>query len=316
MKEFSIAILLATYNGERYIKEQIESILQQQDVTLTIYVHDDLSEDRTLQIIEEMSQIHPDNINILSSDGNLGVVNTYQFLLDNVLADYYFFSDQDDVWYLDKIVQELELLKKANFKPALVYSDLKVVDQNLGTINTSMFQHMNFQPTTTTDMLLTQNVITGNTVGINRPLRDLIVNYFRMNSKKILMHDGWLGLIASIYGEVFFLNKPTVQYRQHQNNVVGARKRGISRLFDVQSMRDAIISTTLQANELENKMCTYSTEKGLTIRNNVSAYANLFRYNRLKRLQILFYNGFKKQGTLRNILYIILIFTERKIKDD
>lgn len=202
--EAKVAILLATYNGEKYVEEQIESLMTQKGIETKVYIHDDLSTDNTMGIVEKMSSKYPNRITIINSTQNLGVVKSYQFLLDNVEADFYFFSDQDDVWCEDKVIQEINILAMSEKRPALVYSDLQIVDANLNVISNSMFNHMNVKNTDKLCMLLVQNVITGNTVGFNLSLRNLLVNVFRMDNESVLMHDGWIGLIASIYGDLSF----------------------------------------------------------------------------------------------------------------
>ncbi|MBZ5975034.1 glycosyltransferase family 2 protein [Leuconostoc gelidum subsp. gelidum] len=311
MDKEQIAVLVATYNGEKYLTEQIKSLLIQKKVDVTIYIHDDYSKDGSFEIINRLSSEFPDKIKVLNSDKNLGVVRTYQFLLDNVEADYYFFCDQDDVWYDDKIIQEVKILVHSDNRPALVYSDLEVVDSDLNTITNSMFTHMNVKNSEKTSMLLTQNVITGNTVGFNRALRNLVVNVFRMDNDFVLMHDGWLGLIASIYGDLIFLNKPTVKYRQHANNVIGARKSKLNKLFKVNKLRKAIVNTILQAELLDKKM-SLVVDTNSKSQNIVHSYATILNYTPKKRLRLLIKNQLKKQGLLRNIVFVILILTEKR----
>lgn len=303
-----VAVLLTTFNGENYIQEQLYSIINQKNVKAKIYVHDDFSQDNTLQLIKKVQAEFPNRIFIIKSDTNLGVVQSYQFLLDNVEADYYFFSDQDDVWLDDKITKELgALTHKDESLPALVYSDLKIVDKNLNILSTSMFKKMKVSNTDRTEMLLVQNVITGNTVGFNKVLRNLIIKSFRMEDSKILMHDIWVGLVASLYGSIVFLDEPTVKYRQHGNNVVGAKRKKLSEIFNIRELKQAIFNTMLQAKVLEKNMLTYSGTNSSKIKKSVGLYANLITLSKTKRLWYCLIIPFRKQKFLRNIMFLFLV---------
>lgn len=315
--EIHIAILLATYNGEKYLREQMESLLTQKKVTTKIYIHDDFSTDGTKKIIEQVSSQFPNRVIMINSSHSLGVVKSYQFLLDNVDADFYLFSDQDDVWDENKVSEEIFLLKQFEGIPSLVYSDLEIVDSKLNVLSQSMFRSMNVINTDKTAMLLTQNVITGNTVAFNKALRNLIVNHFRMDDGLILMHDGWLGLVSSIYGKIFFLSRPTVKYRQHESNVVGARKNKIDKLLHIEHLKQAVINTILQGRALNKKMSLF-TDSTLSFSQRqkaeqlVSSYAMLPKCSTFDKLNIMRKYSFRKQGLLRNVLFVLIVLN---IKD-
>lgn len=309
-----VAVLLTTYNGEKYIDEQINSILRQKNVKVKIYVHDDFSQDNTLELVKKLQNEYPEQIFILESKNNLGVIRSYQFLLDNVKADYYFFSDQDDVWHEDKVAEELKLLLNQNINiPALVYSDLEIVDANLNMLSSSMFKKMNVKSTDKTAMLLVQNVITGNTVAFNSALRNFIIRDFRMEDDRILMHDGWLGLVASIYGKLLFLDEPMVKYRQHGNNVVGANKKKIFALFNIKKLKYGVIKTILQSQALENKIIKSDNDLLTEDKKIVKIYADIISIPRIMRLNYCLRIPLRKQGLLRNILFLLFILT---IKDE
>lgn len=314
MKPIEVAVLLATYNGEKYLEEQILSILEQKDIWVKLYIHDDFSRDSTLKVIEKLSKSYPGQIEVVHSEYRLGVVKTYQFLLDRVEADFYFFSDQDDVWFVDKIISEVKILKEYQNEPALVYSDLEIVDANLNVVNQSMFSHMNVKNTNQPEKLLVQNVITGNTVGFNRQLRDLVIKSFRMESEYVLMHDGWLGLIATLYGRLLFLDQPTVKYRQHGNNVVGAKKSHFNKIFQIKKLRNAVLDTVLQAKTLNEKAKNYDKTESSTIQI-IDNYATILERNPIQRFFTLSKNKYQKQGIIRNIFFYILMITEKGSKN-
>lgn len=311
--EAQVAILLATYNGEKYIREQIESLLTQKEIEAKIYIHDDFSTDDTKKIVEKISDEYPGRIVMINSAHNLGVVKSYQFLLDNVEAEFYFFSDQDDVWDERKVEKEIKKIELQEEIPIMVYSDLSIVDAQLNVISESMFRKMNVKNTNEVNKLLVQNVITGNTVAFNRKLRDLIVFNFRMDSQAVRMHDGWLGLVASAYGKLEFIDSPTVQYRQHGNNVVGAKKVGIvSKILDINNMNKSVVLMMEQAKLLENKMAQYPNKSKKGAYKIIFNYSKMLTLTKWKRIQILSKYHIKKQGKLRNIGYLVLILVAKR----
>ena len=144
-----IAVLLATYNGEKYLKEQIDSILEQMDRVpdkCALYVHDDGSTDGTCEILKEYASQYPDCVKLLEGPPQGGSTKNFMYMLSEVEADYYMFSDQDDVWLPEKIEREYEEIKKLEGSPALVFSDMKVVDEDLKVIDESFYSYSNLNP--------------------------------------------------------------------------------------------------------------------------------------------------------------------------
>lgn len=216
-----VAILMSTYNGEDYLDDQIQSIIDQSYKNWTLYIRDDGSDDNTVGIIKKYTEKYS-NI-IFFNDGNIkniGVVRSFLDLLENTNADYYMFSDQDDFWLKDKVKDSLFLLKQKEPGPVCVFTDVEIVDKNLKSI-----RRMNGDNIWTDFVLLLfTNCVTGCTMLFNSELKKLI-KFDEMDYKKIFMHDWWIGLIASAFGKLVYLNKPTMQYRQHGDNVVGSNKK-------------------------------------------------------------------------------------------
>ena len=130
-----VDILLATYNGERFLQQQINSIFEQTHTNFFIYIRDDGSKDNTVSIIKEYVQKYPDKIAIIEDNfGNLGVTQNFNELMKYSTANYIAFSDQDDIWLPQKIEKSFNFLKeieeKHNNLPAFVYSDMKIIDEN------------------------------------------------------------------------------------------------------------------------------------------------------------------------------------------
>jgi len=215
-----IGILLSSFNGEEYIKTQVESILQQSYTQWKLFIRDDGSSDNTVKIIKHLAAMD-DRIVLFEEKGNMGIVKSFLTLLRKIDMDYYMFCDQDDFWLEDKLKNALQLMlvkEQLEQKPYLVHTDLKVVDASLGLISESMFKYQNilsFTPNYTTSFF--QNNVTGCTIMINRQLRDLC-----QISDEIIMHDWWLALICHSFGEILFLRESSILYRQHLNNSVGA----------------------------------------------------------------------------------------------
>ncbi|MGT2667192.1 glycosyltransferase family 2 protein [Streptococcus rifensis] len=216
----NVMILMATYNGEQFLKEQIESIRRQSFKDWTLVIRDDGSTDQTRHIIAEYEKRDP-RIRLFNPDRfeNLGVIKSFFTLLKAEKADYYFFSDQDDVWLEDKLAKQLEVASTyPQDKPLLVYTDLKVVDQQLIVMHESMIRTQSHHANTSLRQELTENTVTGGTMMINHALADLWTD-----AEDLLMHDWYLALLASAFGHLVYLDCPTELYRQHASNVLGAR---------------------------------------------------------------------------------------------
>ena len=219
-----IDILLATYQGETFLESQLESILLQSYSNYHVLIRDDGSTDRTLSIIETFCQKYPDKIFHIPSSERLGAKGNFSELMRHSKAPYLMFCDQDDVWLSNKIEMSFKKMQSMEKEygsqtPLLVHSDLTVVDQKLKVISNSFWEYSQLKPIAELNRLLAHNNITGCTVLINRPLANKVSSI----PKEAIMHDWWLGLVASCFGKIDFLNKPTILYRQHHTNDIGAK---------------------------------------------------------------------------------------------
>lgn len=215
-----VNILMATYNGEKFLAQQIESIQKQTFKEWNLLIRDDGSSDKTCDIIRNFTA-KDFRIRFINENEhhNLGVIKSFFTLVNYEVADFYFFSDQDDVWLPEKLSVSLEAAKhKASDVPLLVYTDLKVVNQELNILQDSMIRAQSHHANTTLLPELTENTVTGGTMMINHALAE---KWFTPND--ILMHDWFLALLAASLGEIIYLDLPTQLYRQHDNNVLGAR---------------------------------------------------------------------------------------------
>lgn len=229
-----VYILMATYNGEKYINEQIDSLLNQTYQNWQLIIHDDNSKDNTVEIIKDYIKEHPDKVNLI--DDNIstgGAKENFSFLLENIddHYDYIMFCDQDDSWLEHKIEitlnRMIEIEKENIGKPILIHTDLKVVDEKLNIISESMFhyQKLNLNNQKDIKMISIENIITGCTMMINKRLAQLS----KTIPNEAIMHDWWIAIITlRESGIIEFVDKGTILYRQHELNTIGSKKVDLS----------------------------------------------------------------------------------------
>lgn len=224
-----IDILMATYNGEQYIAEQLDSLLNQTFTNWQLIVHDDGSVDNTINIIKQYIENYPDKI-CLIDDGirTGGAKNNFLHVMQFSKAPYIMFCDQDDVWLPNKIELTYKAMiehekQKGEKVPLLVHTDLCVVDSKLNIIAPSMIDYQKLRPDNGSEIILLaiENCITGCTMMVNRTLLNISLKM----PNHAMMHDWWMGLMALQHrGTIKFLNISTLLYRQHEVNTVGAKK--------------------------------------------------------------------------------------------
>ena len=194
-----VTILMSTYNGENFLAEQIESIQQQTYTDWTLLIRDDGSKDKTREIIKRFA-LQDDRITFINPDQteNLGVIKSFFTLLKYQESDYYLFSDQDDTWLPEKLSLQLEEASRyPSDKPLLVYTDLKVVNQDLEVLHESMIRTQSDHANTKLVQEMTENTVTGGVSLINHALAEL---WTGEEPNELLMHDWYLGLLASAFG--------------------------------------------------------------------------------------------------------------------
>lgn len=234
----TIDVLLATYNGEKYIKEQIDSILNQTYENIRLIISDDCSKDKTQEILKEYEK-KDNRIELYIQEKNLGVVKNIEFLLKQVKNKYYMLSDQDDIWLPEKIEKSLETLLENNAD--LVFGDLEVVNQDLKTMYPSfgdfMLLNKKIHKYINSNMLnYIYNCVTGCTILAKKETIQKILPLPKKS--KYLIHDHWIGLMTSIYGKVVYMPEKYIKYRQHGNNQVGTDKisHGFKKLDQVREL--------------------------------------------------------------------------------
>lgn len=215
----TIDILLATYNGEKYLKCQLDSILNQTYKNIRILINDDCSTDKTREILEEYSD-KDNRILVNYNDKNLGYIKNFENLLKRVESRIFMLSDQDDYWMPEKVEKTYNKFIKE--EADLVFTDLEPVDENLKTITPSMVKFMKFKQNIKKyndyRLVFLRNCVTGCTI---LSKKELIQKYLPIPESKIMVHDWWMSLIISQTGKLVFLDETTIKYRQHGNNQLG-----------------------------------------------------------------------------------------------
>lgn len=221
MKE--VQILLSTYNGAAFLKEQLESLLNQTYSNITILIRDDGSTDETSEILELYSKKY--KCITWYSGNNIGVWRSYMDLINHssCTASYFAFCDQDDYWLPEKIEQSILYLEKNTIIPTLYCSNTILVNKKLKKLELQN-NYENFRPSF--GNALVQNIVTGCTCVFNKQARDLIYN---KQPDYMIMHDWWLYLVVSCFGKVYFDKNAYILYRQHQTNTIGARGNNIEK---------------------------------------------------------------------------------------
>lgn len=234
-----IDILMATYNGEQYVAEQIDSILAQTYTNFNLIISDDNSNDNTRSILQEYAK-KDSRIQVYYQEKNLGYIKNFEFLLTKVESDVYMLSDQDDVWLKEKVEKTYETLNKE--KADLVYTDLKVVDQELNEINPSYMRMMKFYQKAVkyTDYrsVYLYNIATGCTIMSKKKFIDKIIPI--PAESKYVIHDLWITVMVGLNGKVVYMDEGYILYRQHDNNQVGAKKTS-AKMKNLDEIRELFI---------------------------------------------------------------------------
>ncbi len=216
-----ISVCIATYNGEKYIKRQLDSILPQLAEDDEIIISDDSSRDKTVAIIKD---INDKRITILENNLFRSPIYNFENSISHASGDILFLADQDDQWLDHKISTVVGIFIH---KPSitLVASDAKVIDEN-GKIICSSFYSDTFK----FNCSVMKNVFKNRYLGCTLAFRKNILHYLMPFPPDIPMHDVWIGIINKIYGEVYFVDSPLISYRRHENNFSPSSRSGFKQI--------------------------------------------------------------------------------------
>ena len=299
-----VEILLASYNGEKYIAEQLESLIAQTEKDISVLIRDDGSTDATLDIIRRYSAAYPEMIRLIEDEVRCGdPARNFMQLMTYSTADYTMFCDQDDFWFPEKVERTLAAMRRAEEeqgkeRPVVVFSDYVVADKDLVPLPVKEENLQVAAAHTELSRLLVQNYITGCTMMLNRKAVEMAGKY----DERILMHDWWVGLYASACGTIVHLPVRLMYYRQHGSNDVGAKdvksfRYRISRLLDP-GIRDSMQNYYRQAELLEERFGScLPADAGRTLR----VFLALPGLPRHRRIAALVRGGYLKSDLVRII---------------
>ena len=293
-----VTVLMSTYNGEKYLREQLDSILHQKGVDVRLIVRDDCSKDHTLSILHEYANKFP-NISIESGDINLRPCKSFfKLICNNTDCDYFALSDQDDIWDEDKLISAVHMLEKVDqMKPAMYFSNLRIVDQNNKFYRNSHSQRRDLNNKYRS---LTECAASGCTIVYNRKLAEIAA---RVKPCDFSMHDTWIYMTCAFFGNVVYDYQPHINYRQHGNNVIGTqlKKNTISRMLmiikrmfnrNLQPRYDNAVEflrefgTELEQNDLAKVLEIVSYKRTRKTRKKLLSDIDILPAGRLKKFQI------------------------------
>ena len=306
-----ITILMAAYNGEAYLPAQLDSLLAQTFSDFVIQVQDDVSTDSTWDILLDYQRRFPEKIKISRREKNSGSSKSnFLELMARTRDDYLMLCDQDDVWMPDKVEKTFAKIKSMEaqypHEPLLVHTDLRVVDQNLQLINPSFKQATNRDYNRMSfSHVLALNNVSGCTAMYNRALAELLSPV----PTYCMVHDWWLQLVGAAFGKIGHIDEPTILYRQHGKNAIGAKdvrtlSYKLGRLINNQEVREAIHSTCLQAkNFLECYGNRLSEDKKEILRR----YSSIPELGKIAKWRTIYSLGAFMNGFSRNVAYFMFV---------
>lgn len=312
-----VDILLATYNGERYLAEQLESLLAQTFDDWRVLARDDGSTDSTTQILWRYAADYPERFTIIDDDDTgLGACGNFACLMECSTADYVMFCDQDDVWLPEKIGTFLAAMRDLEGQcgsdvPLLVHSDLKVVGSDLEPLHDSFWEYQSIDPSfgSSVNRLLIQNVVTGCASMCNRKSIEAALPV----SAEAMMHDWWIALIAASFGRIEHIRDATVLYRQHGENAIGAKRFGVwmtlvrgikSPVRAYYRSRSIVRATQHQAQAF---LRVYGERMPDQLRHRICRFATLSMQGALERRLTLLRYRFLAKGLYRQLIFLVAV---------
>jgi len=307
-----ITVLMGTFNGEKYVGEQLDSLLDQTLLPDRILIHDDCSTDSTFEILSRYHKKFPELIEVVRNPSNSGGSGrNFMSMMTVERDDYLMLCDQDDVWRPDKIQKSLDKMAAMEAQwgvdsPCLMHSDLTVVDEDLVPDETSFRESTfaNYDRTTLKDQII-QNTATGCTIMYNRALAELITR----TPQHMVMHDWWISLIAAAFGHMGHIDDRTILYRQHRENQIGVTdmrtlRYKLNRLVNPAQVKADIAKTYPQAQEFLEFFSSKLDEGQKAL---LRDYCAIPTRNKLGRIASVIRLGVWKTGFSRNVAYLLFI---------
>lgn len=312
-----VIILMATYNGEKYIREQINSILMQSFTNWELLIRDDNSSDDTMRILEEYEE-NEARIKILRDDfGNVGPCANFDLLMQHCLVEdaYFMFADQDDVWNPNKIELStkkiIDVEKSSNQNtPILFYTNYAITNSDLLESQVAYKSTLHYSKNELASRLLVQNWIMGCTMIINKSLLKLSINI----PSEAENHDNWMAIIASLVGKVVFLNKTTMKHRIHLNNVTTQThttsfKARILRIYKRFSTNDRTFEKRIHLlNHIKNRIIRFDDQECLEI---IENYSNILQKRGFQTLSIAYKSKFFGVNKIQTTLFYMQLYLKK-----
>jgi len=321
-KQRSVTILLSTFNGERFVEEQLESIWAQSMSDFKLVVRDDGSSDETMKILRAAERQHPDDMLVWSDDGQrLGAKESFARLLEVADTPYVAFSDQDDRWVPQKLQHQLEVVRAGEDRfgadtPILCCSDAVVTDAALNTIAPSYFDEHRIDLSPSENRPLPALMLRNHAIGATTMMNIALARRARPVPPSAVMHDWWCALIAAALGQVLVIPTPLVHYRQHGANVIGSRPR--SAPANLRRLRSELSRHSNALSESAGQCAELLNRCGFEMRRQDKAAAEAFASVRFKsgvlRMIALVRSGVLKRGAVINTFHLLAALTsERKL---
>lgn len=218
IKNNNIDILMATYNGEKYLAKQLDSIINQSYKNWNLMIRDDNSNDRTLQILEKYEKMDK-RIRVLHDNKrNLGIVKNFEELLKNSTSEFIMFSDQDDIWLENKLEVYLKTIEKARLKNVLIHSDAILFSEDKTNILKQTFISKKAIRKGLENVFFNY-FVQGATILISKEIKNFILPF----PEEVYLHDRYIHLMSELFFERIFIKESLIYYRQHSNNRIGAK---------------------------------------------------------------------------------------------
>lgn len=292
-----VQVLMSTYNGELFIREQIDSILNQDHSNLELLIRDDGSTDGTIRIITEYANKYA-NIKYYLGQNKGSCQSFFDLILNaDTNSDYFAFADQDDYWLSNKISKAIEKLEEEKSHQNLLYASRAIVVNKV----LEPMQSKNREKIITPGFgnALIENVCIGCSIVINKQLLNIIVD---RTPKNACMHDWWLYLFASCFGKIIYDNESYLLYRQHNNNLIGMKDNFITRWIKrIKNYRKIKKQRELQLIEFDKSYMIDDAKKEI-IKNLIQT-----RHNMKARITVLKRKVIYRQYVLDDIVYKLLI---------
>ncbi len=315
MRYDTISVALCTYNGAKYLPQQLGSLKKQHTLPTELIVSDDGSTDLTVEMVEEFKREAPFALRLSINSERLGVVKNFSRAVSLCRGRYIALCDQDDIWLSPRLSTTLEKMKTAEKqygadRPIMVHTDLSVINARGKHLAPSYYAMRRLKPVENGSLktLVMQNVVTGCSVLINRPLADLALPF----PPTVVMHDWWLALVAAAAGKLIYDPYATVLYRQHDDNVMGAIKYfslfSINKIFNIESLEKDLARRVDQALTLKKIL---NKNLDLKAADELDELASLASHVGFRASHTALRSGFRQTDPLRSLVFLTLLFRGR-----